>query len=72
MQNDWILDVLADLKSFATSNGMTALAEHLDDATLVAAAEIASQAEKARGRLERDATNGTESAPGRSERHQRA
>ncbi len=42
MQHDWILDVLADLKTFAKSNGLRALAEQLDDTTLIAAAEIAS------------------------------
>ena len=47
MQNDWILDVLADLKSFATANEMVALAEQLDDASLVASAEMASLDEKA-------------------------
>lgn len=41
-QNDWILDVLADLKAFAMANGLCALAEQLDDTTIVAAAEIAS------------------------------
>ncbi|MCB1339757.1 MAG: hypothetical protein KDK24_01565 [Pseudooceanicola sp.] len=48
MQCDWILDVLADLKSFAKANGLVALAEQLDDTTLVAAAEIASRAGMAR------------------------
>lgn len=42
MQHDWILDVLADLKTFAKSNGLPTLAEQLDDTTLIAAAEIAS------------------------------
>lgn len=42
MRNVWILDVLADLKSFARNNDMGALAEQLDDAMLVAAGEIAS------------------------------
>ena len=60
MQNDWILDVLADLKSFAAANAMTALAEQLDDTTLVAAAELTSLAEKARGRLECDAAQQAE------------
>jgi hypothetical protein len=41
MRNDWIIDVLADLKFFAHANGLPALAEQLDDATLVAASEIA-------------------------------
>ena len=72
MQNDWILDVLADLKSFAAANDMTTLAEQLDDATLIAAAEIASQAEKARGRFENSAARGTELHSGGAGRHQRA
>ena len=44
--NDWILDVLADLKSFALANDLGALAEQLEDTTLIAAAEIASKAEE--------------------------
>lgn len=46
VQNDWILDVLADLKTFASANGLVALAEQLDDTQLVAAAELASQASR--------------------------
>jgi hypothetical protein len=46
--NDRILDVLADLKAFALANGLGGLAEQLDDTTLIAAVEIASQAEEAR------------------------
>lgn len=46
--NDWILDVLSDLKSFALANDLGALAEQLDDTTLIAAAEIVSQTEEAR------------------------
>ncbi len=42
MTNDWILDVLKDLKTFAKKNGLTALAEQLDDTALIAAAEISS------------------------------
>ena len=30
MTYDWILDVLGDLKEFATHNGLTALAQQLD------------------------------------------
>ena len=41
MKSDWILDVLADLKTFAHSNGMSALAEQLDDTAIVAMTEIA-------------------------------
>ena len=47
MQNDWILDVLADLKTFAMANDLRVLAEQLEDTTLVAASEIASKAEEA-------------------------
>ena len=72
MQNDWILDVLADLKSFAIANGMCALAEQLDDATLIAAAEIASEAEKARGRLQRHSAEQAEHNSGGAGRHQQA
>lgn len=46
--NDWILDVLSDLKTFAVANGLAGLAEQLDDTKLLAAAEIASKAEEAR------------------------
>ncbi len=47
LHNDWILDVLADLKSFALANDLGALAEQLQDTTLIAAAEIASHAKEA-------------------------
>lgn len=40
MGGDWILDVLTDLKSYATKNGLSVLAEQLDDTRLVAAAEL--------------------------------
>jgi hypothetical protein len=41
MQYTWILDVLTDLRTFAQANGLPALAEQLDDTSLVAATEIA-------------------------------
>lgn len=47
MAHDWILDVLADLKTYATKNGLSALADELDEATLIAATEIASAEGKA-------------------------
>lgn len=47
MQGDWIIDVLADLKSFASANNLKLLAEQLDDTILVAAAEIASRSGEA-------------------------
>lgn len=42
MANDWILDVLADLRAFATKNGLSKTAEQLDDATLIATLELGS------------------------------
>ena len=42
MKYDWILDVLGDLRAFAQANGLTSLAEQLEDTTLIAAVEIAS------------------------------
>ena len=45
-QSDWILDVLADLRAFASSNGWIAISEQLDDTMLVAAGELASQSDE--------------------------
>lgn len=42
MKNEWILDVLADLRSFAQANDLYVLAEQLDDTRLIAATELAS------------------------------
>lgn len=41
MTNQWILDVLADLRAFARLNGLENLAQHLDETCVVAAAELA-------------------------------
>ena len=43
MANDWILDVLADLRRFACQNDLGALARELDRASRVAAGELAMQ-----------------------------
>jgi len=40
MHNTWILDVLTDLKKFASMNGMTALARELDKTQRVATVEL--------------------------------
>jgi hypothetical protein len=53
-QNDWILDVLADLKNFAAANGMVALAEQLDDTKIVAAAELSSTSTEVNARTDGD------------------
>ena len=47
MVHEWVLDVLADLQSFADANDLTALAAHLEEAGLIAAAEISAQAKGA-------------------------
>jgi hypothetical protein len=49
MNYTWILDVLTDLRSFAQTNGLPALAEQLADTSLVAAAEISQSAGQAPG-----------------------
>ena len=49
MSQEWIIDVLADLRQYAIRNYYIGLAEQLDDAIVVAAVEIraASAAEAA-------------------------
>jgi hypothetical protein len=42
MTNDWIIDVLADLTTYAEKNGLSALSRQLDDTKLIAATELAS------------------------------
>ncbi|WP_156874932.1 hypothetical protein [Sulfitobacter alexandrii] len=59
MRSDWILDVLADLKAYAASSNLTALAEQLDDAAILALAEISALEERAQERLHgQDETDG--------------
>jgi len=40
MGHKWIIDVLADLKSFAEANDLVLLADQLEQTTNVASAEI--------------------------------
>ena len=47
MGNDWIIGVLADLKNFAQENDLPLLAVQLDEANLVAEAEIAQRSDGA-------------------------
>jgi cytochrome c553 len=42
MSDEWIIDVLTDLKAYAEKNGLHVTADQLDDARFVAVAEIAS------------------------------
>jgi hypothetical protein len=56
MSNDWMIDVLKDLRGFAACNGLIALAEQIDDAIHVAVtdvhAERLKQTEGAQGAIE--------------------
>jgi hypothetical protein len=54
MRSDWILDVLTDLKTFATSNELPVLAEQLDDTAIVALAEIAALHERTQSKADVD------------------
>ena len=61
MRSDWILDVLVDLRRFALSNNLPALAEQLDDTAIVALSEIAALRERTNGQAHGDRnTNGTD------------
>ncbi len=40
MSQEWMIDVLTDLRKFAHKNGLLGLAEQLDDSILIAAAEL--------------------------------
>lgn len=42
MQHEWMIRVLEDLQSYADIHDLAALAEHLDQARLLAMTEIAS------------------------------
>ena len=41
MPNEWIIDVLGDLRAFAADNDMPTLADQIEEALTVAAVEIA-------------------------------
>jgi len=52
MSKDWIIEVLGDLRGFATMNEMPILADKLEETLVVAIAEV-SQAEPAIARMGR-------------------
>ncbi len=56
MQDDWLLDVLTDLRTFADKKGMNATADALAEACLLAAADLRRDAMSER--LERTGTDG--------------
>ena len=57
MRSDWILDVLTDLKTFATANDLPVLAEQLDDTAIVALAEIAALHDRTQSKTDGDDHN---------------
>ncbi|RVT82779.1 hypothetical protein DXV76_16225 [Rhodobacteraceae bacterium CCMM004] len=50
MTNEWLIDVLADLKAFAAKNELSALAQQLDLTAVIAASELAERATGGRTR----------------------
>jgi hypothetical protein len=44
MSQDWMINVLQDLRKFATQNGLRDLAEQLDDTIHIAVAETTAKA----------------------------
>lgn len=56
MGNDWIIDVLADLRTFAQKNDLPLLAIQIDETALVAQAEIAQVIERAPSKVRGEAT----------------
>lgn len=54
MVNDWILDVLADLRNFAGTNGFSALERQLELARSVAQSELVAVEPIAPGLAQRD------------------
>jgi len=70
MGRDWIIDVLADLRSFARDNDLPLLTAQLEEAGLVAQVEIASLPNTETLPVQRcpDPTHGTSAPVGTSRR----
>ncbi len=45
MSQEWMIDVLQDLRNFAARNELTQLSEQLDDTIHIAVAELTAQAD---------------------------
>lgn len=56
VRQDWVIDVLADLKCFARSNGLPDLAEQLDDTIHIALVELTRLRPDAAGMTSRNET----------------
>lgn len=50
MADEWIMEVLCDLRAFARKNGMPELATELDNTVAVAARELGPRTRRAEGR----------------------
>lgn len=57
MSQDWIIEILADVRQFAHKNAMLQLAEQLDDAIVTAAREMRSNPVPQRGSRSYDCHN---------------
>lgn len=70
MGRDWIIDVLADLRSFARDNDLPLLTAQLEEAGLVAEVEIASLPNKEAVQVQcaSDAAHGPSEGAGSSRR----
>ncbi|MGR3492476.1 MAG: hypothetical protein ACU0DW_10485 [Shimia sp.] len=51
MKDEWVIDVLNDLRSFARSNDLPRLSEYLDDALVVAHSELSQRSAKTEMRI---------------------
>ena len=51
MTNDWIIDVLTDLRKFSASNSMGRLADRLDDTIALATSELTAHHQSERARV---------------------
>lgn len=54
MKNEWLLDVLSDLRSFAGANGLHDLSMHLDMTRQIALSELSSSKVLAAAPMVRD------------------
>ena len=51
MTNDWIIDVLTDLRKFSATNSMGRLADRLDDTIALATSELTAHQRTERSRV---------------------
>ncbi len=58
MPHDWMIHVLADIREFAQQRAMYELAEHLDDAIMIASEELSAGSETPNVTSMNDAPNG--------------